>query len=439
MEWLIPTIIMALLVILNGVFVAAEFAIIIVPRASIERGVIAGKSSASLVQAILRDPVRQDRYIATAQLGITLASLGLGMYGEHTLAQGLFGWLDGLGTSRWIATHTLASLLAITILTYFHIVLGEMVPKSLALTHIESTALWVIRLMLWVEWIFYPLITTLNKIGSAILQFIGIKRQLSSSHYYTAEELQFIVEESEEKGVLNSEAGQMLRELLEFRERTAEEVMTPRVHVTGIPIGATPEKLTTIINQAHYTRYPVFDSTLDQIVGFIHIKDVLRLLAANCYVRQEDTRPLSFVPETATVDSVLAAMRRAHTHIVVIIDEYGGTAGIVTIEDLCEEIVGSIEEEINDPLTPFIDDQGGIHVPGVWRLDEVSEKLGLNTKLSHEEVDTLGGLVLHLLNHEPTVGDTITYKGIHIKVAALEGHGIQWCVLTPELSEKSLE
>ncbi|MGR6035031.1 MAG: hemolysin family protein [Candidatus Nitrosoglobus sp.] len=436
MEWLISTTIIVLLILLNGIFVAAEFAIIGVPRAAIERRVTAGESSASLVQTILRDPLRQDRYIATAQLGITLASLGLGMYGEHALAQGLVGWLEELGTSRWITAHTLASILAISVLTYFHIVLGEMVPKSLALMHAEDTALRIIRPMLWAKFASYPLIIALNGLGNAILRLMGIKRQLSGSHYYTAEELQLIVEESEESGTLNSEAGQMLRELLELSGRTAEEVMTPRVHITGIPIGASPNELTTIINRAHHTRYPVFDSTLDQIVGFIHIKDVLRLLVADCSVQQEDSRPLSFVPETATVDSVLAAMRRAHTHMVVIIDEYGGTSGIVTIEDLCEEIVGEIEEEVDDSLTPFVDAQGGLHVPGIWRLDEVSEELGLDTEISHEEVDTLGGLVLHLLDHEPTVGDIVTYGGIHIKVAALEGHGVQWCVLTPESEKK---
>jgi CBS domain containing-hemolysin-like protein len=358
------------------------------------------------------------------------------MYGEHALAQGLVGWLEELGTSRWITAHTLASILAISILTYFHIVLGEMVPKSLALMHAEDTALRIIRPMLWAKFASYPLIIALNGLGNAILRLMGIKRQLSGSHYYTAEELQLIVEESEESGTLNSEAGQMLRELLELSGRTAEEVMTPRVHITGIPIGASPNELTTIINRAHHTRYPVFDSTLDQIVGFIHIKDVLRLLVADCSVQQEDSRPLSFVPETATIDSVLAAMRRAHAHMVVIIDEYGGTSGIVTIEDLCEEIVGEIEEEVDDSLTPFVDAQGGLHVPGIWRLDEVSEELGLDTEISHEEVDTLGGLVLHLLDHEPTVGDIVTYGGIHIKVAALEGHGVQWCVLTPESEKK---
>jgi CBS domain containing-hemolysin-like protein len=436
MEWLIPAIIIVLLILLNGIFVAAEFAIIGVPRAAIERRVTAGEPNAILVQAILRDPLRQDRYIATAQLGITLASLGLGMYGEQVLAQWLAGWLEELGTSRWIAAHTLASILAIAILTYFHIVLGEMVPKSLALMHAEGTALWITRPVLWAKFASYPLVIALNGLGNAILRVIGTERQLTSSHYYTVSELQLIVEESEESGTLNSEAGQMLRELLDFSKRTAEEVMTPRVHVTGIPIGASPDQLTTIISQAHHARYPVFDGTLDQIVGLIHIKDVLRLLVAGCSVQQEDIRPLSFVPETATVDSVLAAMRRAHTHMVVIIDEYGGTSGIVSIEDLCEEVVGEIEEETDVSLAPFVDNQGGLHVPGIWRLDEVSEELGLSTELSHEEVDTLGGLVLHLLDREPTVGDTVTYEGIRIKIAALEGHGVQWCVLTPVPQEE---
>lgn len=431
MEWLLSTFIIALLILLNGIFVAAEFAIIGVPRTAIEHRAMAGDPRAARVQAILKDPLRQDRYIATAQLGITLASLGLGMYGEHTISQWLVGWLEGLGTSRWIAAHTLASILAITILTYFHIVLGEMVPKSLALMHAEGTALWITRPVLWVKSASYPLVIALNGLGNAILRIIGIQRQLTSSHYYSVAELQLIVEESEESGTLNSEAGQMLRGLLEFSERTAEEVMTPRVHVTGIPIGASAEELTTIISHTPHARYPVFEGTLDQVVGFIHIKDVLRLLVVGCSVQQEDVRPLSFVPETAAVDTVLAAMRRVHTHMVIIIDEYGGTAGIVSIEDLCEEVVGEIEEELDTSMTAFVDAQGGLHVPGIWRLDEVSEQLGLSVEISHEEVDTLGGLVLHLLDREPAVGDTLIYGGLQIKVAALEGHGVQWCIVTP--------
>lgn len=434
MEWWIPVMIIVLLILLNGIFVAAEFAIIGVPRAAIERRAVAGESSAALVQAILRDPLQQDRYIATAQLGITLASLGLGMYGEPILAHWFAEGLEELGTSRWIAAHTVASVLAISILTYFHIVLGEMVPKSLALMHAEGTALWITRPMRWTKFATYPLVIALNSLGTAILRAMGIERRLTSGHYHTAEELQLIVEESEESGVLNPEAGQMLRELLELRERTAEEVMVPRVHVTGIPLGASPEELTAIITNTHHTRYPVFEGTLDQIIGLIHIKDVLRLLVANHSLRKEDLRPLSFVPETALVDAVLAAMRRAHTHMVVVIDEYGGTSGIVSIEDLCEEVVGEIEEEPGTSVAAFIDAQGNLHVPGIWRLDEVGEQLGM--ELSHEEVDTLGGLVLHLLGREPAVGDTVTYEDIHITVTALEGHGIKWCVLVSPHPEK---
>lgn len=435
MEWLIPVLITLFLIFLNAIFVAAEFALIGVPRAAIERRAAAGEPSAVLVQTILQDPRLQDRYIATAQLGITLASLALGMYGEHIFAQWLGELLEELEVPHWIAIHTVASVLAIAILTYFHIVLGEMMPKSLALMHAERTALWIMQPMRWIKLSVYPLVIGLNGLGNMILRVMGVERQFTMGHYHTAEELQLIVEESEESGTLNAEAGQMLRELLELRERIAEEVMVPRVHVIGIPLGATPSELDAFISRARYTRYPVFDGTLDKIVGFIHIKDVLRLLVANRSVQSENVRPLSFVPETADVDTVLAAMRRAHTHMVVVIDEYGGTAGIVSIEDLCEEVVGDIEEEPNTLSDTFIDAQGALHVPGTWRLDEVSE--WLDKELTHEEVDTIGGLVLHLLGREPTVGDTVTYEGIRITVVALQGYGVKWCVLSPEPEEKS--
>ncbi|CAB1277324.1 hemolysin family protein [Candidatus Nitrosacidococcus tergens] len=423
------------LILLNGLFVAAEFAIISVPRAAIENQSAANNPHALQIQNILKDPIQQDYYFATAQLGITLASLGLGMYGEHKIAHGLIIWFEHFDVFYWITPHTVASALAIAILTYFHIVLGEIIPKTLTLINSEAIALWIIRPMRTAQFIFYPLVVILNRLGSLILKRIGVNRHLANSHYYTPEEIQLIVEESQKSGTINEEAGQIVHELLELGEFTAQEVMTPRVHITGIPLDATVEELAAIVHQSQHTRYPVYEEALDQILGFIHIKDVLHLLCTNTVIERQNIHPLSFIPETATVDSILAAMRRAHTHMVVIIDEYGGTSGLVTIEDLCEEIVGDIEKE-EDEAIPY--SQDSLLIPGIWRLDKVSEALGLDDEaLDHEEVDTLGGLVLHLLGREPIINDTVIYRGIHIKVSALEGHGVKWCVLTPKQDDES--
>jgi CBS domain containing-hemolysin-like protein len=428
-ELIIPLIIIAVLIILNGVFVAAEFAIIGAPRAAIERRAAEGHRVAQLVSSILHDPLRQDRYIATAQLGITFASLGLGMYGEHTLAHWIAERLEGTGTSRWIAAHTLASILAISFLTYFHIVIGEMVPKSMALMHAERTVLWITRPMLFVKMLLYPLVIGLNGLGNSILHLVGVKREFSTGNYHTSEELRYIVEESQQGGMLRAEQGQVLRDLFTFGERAAREVMVPRVRVDGLKLGTTPEELRAILHETQRTRYPVYIENLDQIAGVVHIKDVLRLLRDNLSLEQSGVRPIAFVPETTELNGVLEAMHKGHTHMVVVMDEHGGTAGIITIEDLCVEVVGEFEEGSEDMRELRRDSEGRLCTSGMTRLDDVGEALGLI--LEHDEVDTVSGLVLSLLDRPPVTGDIVNFENLQFEVLDIEGHGVAECRVTP--------
>ncbi|NLO79748.1 MAG: HlyC/CorC family transporter [Xanthomonadaceae bacterium] len=429
MSWLIPTLVILALIALNGLFVAAEFAIISAPRTAIERRAQDGEKSAQRVLAIIQDPLRQDRYIATAQLGITFASLALGMYGEQTLARGLASLLEPVSLPQWIGVHAIASVVAIGVLTYLHIVLGEMVPKSLALICAEQTVLWISQPMLWLKRLGYPLVVALNGLGIGVLRLMGIERRLTSGHYHSTEELEMIVEESEQSGVLDPEAGQILRDLLAFRERTLGEVMVPRVQVTGLPLGARPEEIAAVIRQSARTRYPVYEGSLDNIVGIIHIKELLRLLVSGRPISREDVHVTAFLPETARLDAALNAMRSARTHMVVVIDEYGGTAGIATIEDLGEEVVGEIGED-GEGSEALFDAEGRLYVAGDWRLDEVGEELGI--ELEHPEVDSIGGLVLLLLEREPQVGDSVRYAGLQITVLTVEGHAVGQCVVSRE-------
>jgi CBS domain containing-hemolysin-like protein len=412
------------LILLNGVFVAAEFAIVGAPRAAIDARAAAGNRLAVAVQAILRDPRRQDRYIATAQLGITVASLGLGMYGEHVLADGIYHALGEAGAPAWLLSHTLASVAAIAILTYFHIVVGEMIPKSLALQRAEHMALWITPPMLWIKTILFPLVVGLNEIGNAVLKAFGVNRQVQSpEQYYTPEELQLIVRESEELGAIRSESGQMLQVLFDFANLTAGEVMVPRVRIIGLPLGTTPGQIRELLGTAPHTRYPVIEHDLDHIVGMIHIKDLLRLLLRNEPVGQAHARPLPLVPDTAPLDSVLATMRRERTQMVIVIDEHGGTAGIVTLEDLFEEVVGDIDAGPGSAPQPYRDEAGRLRVPGVLRLDELGHLFDLD--LEHEEVDSVSGLVLTLLGRPPQVGDNVRYDRLRLEVTAVKGHGVE--------------
>ena len=428
MDSLIPILIILVLIFLNGLFVAAEFAIVGVPRTKIEQLAAEGHVTARLVLRVLHDPRRQDRFIATAQLGITGASLGLGMYGEHILAQWFAQALESFSASRWLAAHGAASVLAVSMLTYFHIVLGEMVPKSLALQSAERTALWITPPILWIQILFYPLVIGLNAIGNGILRLMGVQREFSATHFHSPEELKYLVQESEAGGLLRAETGKVLHELFEFGDLTAGEIMVPRVRVIGIPLDAPAEQIAAVVRNSRNTQYPVYDGDLDHIVGIIHVKDILRLALVGKTLKENGIRPAPYVPETAELDTVLATMRQSRVQMVVVMDEHGGTAGIIALEDIFEEVVGDIEEGITGPPDIGRDDEGRLLVAGTVRLDEAGEALGV--MLEHEEVDTLSGLVLMLLDRPPAVGDVVTYDRVRIEVVSVEGHGVGVCLVT---------
>ncbi len=428
--------IIAVLILLNGIFVAAEFAIVGAPRSAIDARVAQGNRLARLVQMVLRDPQSQDRYIATAQLGITVASLGLGMYGEHVLADGVFALIGRTSGPAWLLSHGFASVVAIAVLTYFHIVIGEMVPKSLALSHAERMAIWITPVMLWIKTLVFPLIVALNGTGNAVLALLGVNRRAQNAEqYYTPEELQMIVQESEELGAIRAESGQMLQELFEFGDLTAAEAMVPRVRITGVPVGSTPDKIRRMLAKSPHTRYPVIEQDLDHIVGMIHIKDLLRLLLRRETIGARHARPLPLVPETAPLDAVLATMRRERSQMAVVIDEHGGTSGVVTLQDLFEEVIGEIADGETGAARPHRDAQGRLYVPGTMRIDELGQQFDL--ELEHEDVDRVSGLVLALLGRPPRVGDTVRYDRLVIEVTALAGHGVAECAVTLTEPEQS--
>ncbi len=420
--------IIAALIVLNGVFVAAEFAIVGAPRASIENLASAGNRLAKRVLAVLEDAKQQDRYIATAQLGITVASLGLGMYGEHVLADALYEAAGGSGLPAWLISHGVASVVAVAVLTYFHIVVGEMIPKSLALQYAGPMALWITPPMLWIRNALFPFVVALNGIGNLLLKIFGVSRQAQNAdQYYTSEELQLVVQESEDRGALRAESGQMLQELFEFGGLTAGEVMVPRVRLAGIPLGTTPDQIRDLLGRTPHTRYPIYERDLDHIIGMIHIKDLLRVLLHHEAIGRTHARPLPLVPETAELDTVLSTMRQERTQMVIVLDEHGGTAGAVTLQDLFEEVVGEIEEGPARAPQVYRDAQGRLRVPGTMRIDELGQEFDL--ELEHEDVDSVSGLILTVLGRTPADGDTLRYGRLQFEVTAVKGHGVEECAV----------
>jgi CBS domain containing-hemolysin-like protein len=332
--------------------------------------------------------------------------------------------LRRLGLSQWLSIHAVASVLAVTMLTYLHIVFGEMVPKSLALQYAERSALWICPPMRWVQRLVFPFVVVLNAVGNGLLRVIGVHRQVSAQEqYYTPEELQLIVEESEEGGAIRGDAGRMLLDLFEFGDLTAGGVMVPRVGVIGLPVDASTEELRQILVESPHTRYPVFEHDLDHVLGMVHIKEVLRVLMNKTALATAMLRPLPVVPETAPLDNVLAVMRRETIQMVVVIDEHGGTAGTITLADLFEEVVGEIDESASDVPDIRREADGRLRVLGAVRLSEVGERFDLD--LAHDDVESISGLVLMLLGRPPHKGDSVEYGRLHIEVTAIRGRGVE--------------
>jgi CBS domain containing-hemolysin-like protein len=419
---LIPIAIIALLLLANALFVAAEFAIVGASRTQIEHEAAEGSRLARRVARILESPQLQDRYIATTQIGISLASLGLGMYGESVLARWIEPRLMAFDDSRWFAAHTAASVVAVAILTYFHIVLGEVVPKALALQAAQSTVLYVSPIISALQLAISPLVTVLNAAGNGLLSVLGVTRQGNAGErYHTSEELQLIIRESEEGGLLRGESGQILRELFEFGSLTAGEVMVPRVQLVGVQAGTDVDELRQIIRNNPHTRYPIYSGDFDHVSGSVHIKVLLRHLIANRPVSSRDARPLPYVPATAPLDQLLSLMRRNRAHMAVVMDEHGGTAGIVTIGDLFEEVVGDITEgRGRGPV--YRDPAGRVLVRGTVRLSTAGDALGVT--LEHPEVQSISGLVLSQLGRPAVVGDAVVYRGVRLEVTATSGKGV---------------
>jgi CBS domain containing-hemolysin-like protein len=350
------------------------------------------------------------------------------MYGEHWLADRIEGALAPLGTMAWVTSHTIASVVAVAALTYLHIVIGEMVPKALALQRPHRTALYVSPVIRAIERVLLPLVVSLNAFGNGLLRLAGIRRQeVEGERYHTAEELQFIVQESQEGGLLRGESGQILRDLFEFGDRTAGEAMVPRVLLVGIPVGAEPDELRAIVRTQAHTRYPIYSGDLDHIVGSLHIKEVLRHLISNQPVTARDARALPYVPGPTPVDEVLAAMRRYRAQMAVVMDQHGGTAGLVTMEDLFEEVIGDIEE--GRGRAAIVPEPGGsVRVRGTVRLDEVAKSL--DWPLEHPKVTTISGLVLLLLGRPALFGDVVTWNHVRVEVTKVAGRGVAEALLT---------
>lgn len=410
-----------LLVLANAFFVAAEFALVGARKTRLDEMARSGNRRAGLARRAIQ---HLDRYISATQLGITLASLGLGWIGEPALArlvQGAFASLPG--TLATIATHTVAATVAFVCITMLHIILGELVPKALALLYPEMIGAWVAGPLLGFSWIMAIPIAILNGAANALLRLFHIPIPRERERLHSPEEIRMLVEQSQEGGSLQQQDARLLEGVFEFTEKTAQEVMTPRTQMAALASDLTVEEAADEVVSARRSRYPVYAGSIDDIVGIVHSKDILTAIRSDPQQRISDImRPPLFVPGTREVEDVLADMKRIKVHMAIVLDEYGGTAGLVTMEDLLEEIVGQIYDEYDRP-EPVRPASGAPEVDGALPISDFNEEF--EADLDDSEYTTLGGYVFGCIGRLPRVGDRVTARGLAFEVTEMEGRRVR--------------
>ena len=409
------------LVLANAFFVSAEFALVGARRTRLDELARAGDGKARLARRAVQS---LDRYISATQLGITLASLGLGWIGEPALAsliQGAFGWLPGAAAT--IATHATASIIAFIIITVLHIILGELVPKALALLYPEAVSSWVAAPLMGFAWLMALPIAILNNSANWLLRLMRINPPGETERLHSPEELRMLVEQSTEGGSLLREDARLLEGVFEFSEKTAQEVMTPRTQMVALEADLSVELAADEVAVARRSRYPVYTESLDEIVGVVHAKDILTALRSRPGVTVRTImRPPLFVPGTREVEDVLADMKRLKTHLAVVLDEYGGTAGLVTMEDLLEEIVGPIYDEY-DPQDKSAPQAGGPLLDGATPISDFNTEY--DESLDDTEYNTIGGYVFGQIGRLPRPGDRVPIGTRTLEVVDMDGRRVR--------------
>jgi CBS domain containing-hemolysin-like protein len=428
MSLLFELVAVAALILLNAFFVAAEYGLVTSRRTRIEELSHEGNRRATRVLVLVSDP---PRFIAAMQLGVTLTSLGIGALGEHALTR-LFDPV--------MAT-ALAVAIAYLILTFFHVVIGELVPKGIALGHSEATALAVAAPVRAFFTLFGPLIWVLQRATNFVLGLLGLEPPGGETEVHSEAELKMLLNVSTERGEIEEGEQEMLYKVFDFADKEAADVMVPRPEVVALSVDLPPEECLQAVMDSPYTRYPVYRGSLDDIVGILHVRDLFGALVDRgiaAVVVEELVRPAYVVPETKDLAALLTEFRRTNQHMAIVVDEYGGMEGIVTLEDLLEEIVGEIEDEFDLPDESVEQvDEDTIRIDGTFPIDDFNEQF--RTELPVEDYHTIAGFVFGQLGRAPEPGDEISHDGLVFRVEEVEGQRIDKLAVTFERRREERE
>ena len=415
--------VVALLLFANAFFVATEFALVSVRKTRLAQ---LSKEGNKLAKIALDSINHLDRSIAAVQLGITIASIGLGWVGEAALVkliQPIFNFLPD--SMQAVATHSLAVSIAFALITFMHVVIGELMPKSIAIQHPETTALVVAKPMSFITKIFTPFIFLLNGFGNWLLSLMKIPPAHVGHLVHTVEELDMIIDESHKEGVLNDTEKDILQNVFKFSDIMAKQVMVPRPDVVSIPIDITADELKKLTIENQYTRYPVYEEDLDKVVGILHIKDLYPLIIEGREIVLKDIlRPVILIPETLTIDKLVHEFKTKRAQMALVIDEFGGVSGLVTLEDVLEEIVGEVQDEFDEEEANIRQIYENEYIANaMMRIDEFNDyfQLEAQNEVEDEDIETIGGLVIKNLGHIAKEGDCCTIDGFTFKVIEVDG------------------
>ena len=414
----------------NGFFVAAEFAIVKVRPTQLAELAQAGSARARMARRMTK---HLDAYLSATQLGITLASLALGWIGEPAFARLIEPLFEGTGAAAATYAHSVATTVAFTIISVLHIVLGELAPKSLAIQKPVGTSLWVAHLLHAFYVIAYPAIWLLNGIARQILRLVGIRPAHEMELAHSPEELRMILASSEKAGVLSEENREIIEGVFQFSRRTARQIMVPRTDVHFLDIRKPIQESLEVIRLTRHTRYPLCEGSLDQTVGLIHVKDLfLAQLRGPGRGLQELKRDVLFVPENSTVEALLSQFIEHKTHMAVVLDEYGGASGIVSLENITEELFGQIQDEF-DRERPEIEPLGNgrYRVRGDYLIEDLADRLKMDLGSPAEE--TIGGYVQARLEREVQPGDKVELGDLSIEVIDAERYRVRWVIVQTQM------
>ncbi|MGH7624425.1 MAG: hemolysin family protein [Gemmatimonadaceae bacterium] len=410
-----------LLVFANAFFVAAEFGLVGARRSRIDAAAARGERSAKHVQQALK---HLDLYISGTQLGITLASLSLGWIGESTVAELLDRLFAQLGYRVPPAlTHSAAAVTtAFIIITFLHIVLGELAPKSIALVNPERVSRVVVQPLRLFSRVMRPFIAILNGAANGILRIGGLHTVQDSARVHSPEELRLLVMQTRAHGLLNETDSQMLAGVFDFHNKKARDVMRPRIEVAAVPVEATEPEVREILRRERYSRYPVYHETLDDVVGIFLAKDLWLHDGAEPFSLRGAVREALYLPDTRAAERVLDDLRRTRAHMAIVLDEFGGTAGIITVEDLVEEVMGDIVDEYDIATREVLEQNGVLELAGSLSLIDVRSDHNVN--IPNGSWSTLGGYVFSRLGRLPRVSDRVPFPGGELEVIAMDGRRV---------------